>query len=324
MFLFFSLSFCYTNQTTSVADRRTAEIQEDRSSPSIERASGQNESSECNNHDEQQFNRTYIESKHAKNFASGPKPFKTFQDFLLDQNDEHGTPPESPMVEKTLYIDNGQWASTPSSLADSETAKIPENYISADVPYSDPSVQDMMHLTIADDNKAEIMGPFISVETKAVVLHQDSQVLTDKCSGEGEYLCKSFSVSDDSKEMELQDHMNHQPNLVVGGKVSVGHAYPHLPKPPPLPNSPSDSWLHRALPSMSSKNHSTRSYPGSPMQISNKHKAPKQNCVDPKWEMMVKTSKTQRGHHRYSEVQTTKCIPLLHYSFIHFIRTHKS
>ncbi|KAL3631545.1 hypothetical protein CASFOL_024529 [Castilleja foliolosa] len=72
--------------------------------------------------------------------------------------------------------------------------------------------------------------------------------------------------------------------------------YSRHPVPPPLPKSPSDSWLGRTLPSMSNKNPSLRLYPGPRNELP---KAP--TSGDIKWETMVKTTKVQRRHMHYSE-----------------------
>lgn len=67
-----------------------------------------------------------------------------------------------------------------------------------------------------------------------------------------------------------------------------------------LPKSPSESWLKRTLPTISSKNSSSRSslaaHPCMSSQVS------KTSTLDPKWETIVKTSNVHTGHLRFSEV----------------------
>ncbi|KAL3632281.1 hypothetical protein CASFOL_025265 [Castilleja foliolosa] len=70
--------------------------------------------------------------------------------------------------------------------------------------------------------------------------------------------------------------------------------YARHPVPPPLPKSPSDSWLGRTLPSMSNKNSYLRLYPSPRNELSK--------------ETMVKTTKVQRRHMHYSE-ESLKSIP---------------
>ncbi|KAK6150012.1 hypothetical protein DH2020_017537 [Rehmannia glutinosa] len=67
------------------------------------------------------------------------------------------------------------------------------------------------------------------------------------------------------------------------------------PLPPPLPKSPSESWLWRALPSISLGNpfaHARRN-----SQLNSK----KGSATDAKWETIVKTSNLRHDHVRYSE-----------------------
>lgn len=77
--------------------------------------------------------------------------------------------------------------------------------------------------------------------------------------------------------------------------------YLEFPTPPPLPKSPSDSWLCRTLPSMSSKIAYLHSHIGIGTQPRN-HQTFKTQSTDAKWEMIVKTTKVHQQHHfRYAE-----------------------
>ncbi|KAJ8556132.1 hypothetical protein K7X08_022890 [Anisodus acutangulus] len=67
--------------------------------------------------------------------------------------------------------------------------------------------------------------------------------------------------------------------------------HPELPVPP-LPKSPSDSWLCRTLPSLSTKNASSRAYMGTGLNPNNQSSKPLSN--DPKWETIVKMTKKQQ------------------------------
>ncbi|CAN4117587.1 unnamed protein product [Withania somnifera] len=69
--------------------------------------------------------------------------------------------------------------------------------------------------------------------------------------------------------------------------------HPEFLVPPPLPKSPSDSWLCRTLPSLSTKNASSRAYTGSGLNPNNQSSKPLPN--DSKWETIVKMTKKQ--HH---------------------------
>ncbi|XP_012074181.1 uncharacterized protein LOC105635706 isoform X2 [Jatropha curcas] len=77
--------------------------------------------------------------------------------------------------------------------------------------------------------------------------------------------------------------------------------YSLLLLPPPLPKSPSESWLKRTLPAVSPKHPSLKSFAGMNayprVQASKLHSAD----ADPKWETIVKTSNVDNGHLRFSE-----------------------
>ncbi|XP_047313464.1 uncharacterized protein LOC124916751 [Impatiens glandulifera] len=64
------------------------------------------------------------------------------------------------------------------------------------------------------------------------------------------------------------------------------------PLTPPLPKSPSESWLWRAIPSISLK---------SPFQHHTKKQNGRLSTSSPNWETIVKTSNKHRDHVRYSE-----------------------
>lgn len=74
--------------------------------------------------------------------------------------------------------------------------------------------------------------------------------------------------------------------------------YLQLARPPPLPKSPSESWLWRTLPSISLRN------PFSQVQI--KKTGEKISASSAKWETIVKTSHVRHDHKRYSEELTSR------------------
>lgn len=80
--------------------------------------------------------------------------------------------------------------------------------------------------------------------------------------------------------------------------------YSRLHVPPPLPKSPSDSWLWRTLPSMSAKSSSLHSYLSAATNPQNQCSTA--HTSDIKWETTVKTASVQRRHIHYSEVSLFK------------------
>ncbi|XP_048230221.1 uncharacterized protein LOC8258769 isoform X2 [Ricinus communis] len=89
----------------------------------------------------------------------------------------------------------------------------------------------------------------------------------------------------------------------LGDQETPDSCYTLHPLPPPLPKSPSESWLKRTLPAVSSKHTSLKSFPG--MHAYPVVQAPKVQSPDLKWETIVKTSNVQCGHLRFSEEDGT-------------------
>ncbi|KAG6405113.1 hypothetical protein SASPL_132695 [Salvia splendens] len=75
---------------------------------------------------------------------------------------------------------------------------------------------------------------------------------------------------------------------------------PRSPLPPPLPKSPSESWLWRTLPSIPLGNPFANSRRGSPLH-SKKLQGQKASATNSKWETIVKTSNSRHDHIRFSE-----------------------
>ena len=85
-------------------------------------------------------------------------------------------------------------------------------------------------------------------------------------------------------------------------KTPMGYYSLH-PLPPPLPKSPSESWLKHALLVVSSKHTFLGSSPGRHVYLI--FQASKVQSPDMKWEIIVKASNMQHGHLRFSEVSST-------------------
>lgn len=73
------------------------------------------------------------------------------------------------------------------------------------------------------------------------------------------------------------------------------------PLPPPLPKSPSESWLWQTLPSINPFTNSRGSSPIHPKKMGQKQKVSATNS-NAKWETIVKTSNLRQDHVRHSEV----------------------
>lgn len=100
--------------------------------------------------------------------------------------------------------------------------------------------------------------------------------------------------------------INHKVDLEKGQLVKVGRqqssdgSYSKMLLALPSPKSPSESWLKRTLPVVSSKNSSLKASLAACVYTSSSDS--KTSSLDPKWERVVKTSNIQNGRLRFSEV----------------------
>lgn len=95
-----------------------------------------------------------------------------------------------------------------------------------------------------------------------------------------------------------QDSDINTKQIVVVDDVDSGNGGSVVcPLPPPLPKSPSESWLWRALPLVSMRNPLLHSNLGAYSQ-STTH-----DSYNTKWETIVKTSNLHDDHVRYSQVK---------------------
>ncbi|XWS41117.1 hypothetical protein CRYUN_Cryun17cG0052900 [Craigia yunnanensis] len=98
------------------------------------------------------------------------------------------------------------------------------------------------------------------------------------------------------RKIELESYLQ----MKSSNQESSHGGYLKLPLAPPLPKAPSESWLKRTLPTVSSRNSSSRSCIGTCNYIGTQ--ASTALSGDPKWEAMVRSSNVHHGHLRFSEV----------------------
>ncbi|KAG8386799.1 hypothetical protein BUALT_Bualt03G0186400 [Buddleja alternifolia] len=198
--------------------------------------------------------------------SSYVKVFKTFQELLMA---EEGSPEESDSaVEKTLYVDTIQKVESPCMRSSSSEENEGINIKSTDQRHIiDSSIEDSVDKW---KPKWDLEMP------KAFGENQD------------------FTTTENTEvaEKDASENLENQLSRTITPESS-NKKYSEFPVPPPLPKSPSDSWLWRTLPTMSTKNVSQRSHPQKPV-----FKAP---SSDIKWEAIVKSTKVQRPNLRYSE-----------------------
>ncbi|MCL7024197.1 hypothetical protein MKW94_001373 [Papaver nudicaule] len=197
----------------------------------------------------------------------------------------------SPAVEKTLYIDSGLLLEAPNSNSSSSNFK-------DNVSETVLRIQGMEETSLAElflqDNNGEL-----DISKKGSLSEPKSS----------DFVSSEFNFSTDRSNHE--DNMDESRALVcsdvpVKGGIEFDKSEPlstedegnlslvcfvAAPLPPPLPKSPSESWLLRTLPTVSSRNAA---------QFSRKQ-ALKRFSNDPKWETIVKTSNVSHSNLRFSE-----------------------
>ncbi|RDX83699.1 hypothetical protein CR513_35352, partial [Mucuna pruriens] len=107
-------------------------------------------------------------------------------------------------------------------------------------------------------------------------------------------LASSKVVGDTKIDSESQLRMK------LGQRETSNASSLKLPLSLPSPKAPSESWLKRTLPTVSSRNITLRSNLAAHFHASTQ--TPKTTLSDPTWERIVKSSKVNRGHLQFSEV----------------------
>uniref|UniRef100_A0A5B7BZ72 DUF688 domain-containing protein n=1 Tax=Davidia involucrata TaxID=16924 RepID=A0A5B7BZ72_DAVIN len=269
-------------------------------------------------HEEKRYFGIPEEAKNAgiNGFSSHKKGPCSFRDLLVDQSTEWEIGSASPMVEKTLYIDSVHKMESPNSNSRSSYVKGLSNSRENDweivakirgmeeTPSVDYSLKDIENSNIMDEEV--ILQPKSLKPANSSLLSfsdksdQEMGMEILKGSGQDQVLHQECITSTNSKlpDNGNLDFKDQQPPEVENVENSHG-SYSQFPLPPPLPKSPSESWLWRTLPSMSSRNPSSRSYLGT--QSNPRNHAAKTASVDPRWETIVKTTKVQHQHLRFPE-----------------------
>jgi hypothetical protein len=122
-----------------------------------------------------------------------------------------------------------------------------------------------------------------SLSDKANMMDEQSKALV--CIG----ATTDGNVNSDGEQISIEDDQGHVKNSIV-----------QTPLPPILPKTPSESWLWRTLPSISSQKPPSHLYQGTSFQ--RKWQDPKMSSTNTKWETIVKSSHLHNDHVRFSEV----------------------
>lgn len=210
---------------------------------------------------------------------------------------KQGSGPMSPAVEKTLYIDTVDnaklsFSNSSSSVtqewidsADEDVETSLERRGSEDTTNTEPVFQDIKCLNIS--NKGATLDTLVSVDavisSMSATSHPKGQEVTSENSGQNQGIDRRSSL--ECSKLTTVANLNISSDKILEadglGNADASSVSIH----PPLPKSPSDSWLWRKLPSISSRK-----------------KDPKISSTDTKWETIVKASHLYHDRARYSEV----------------------
>lgn len=174
---------------------------------------------------------------------------------------------------------------------------------------SDKSIHDV-HMAVMDGSRQDEDNTQVSNTLTSPKVDKDGKIdlesRSDKKLGNLEsshvFIQDSNGVVAGNGRIDLESQ---QCRKLSNKESSIG-CYTQLLLPPPLPKSPSESWLKRTLPIVSSRNSSSRSPLG--MHLHSRVQASKTLSDDPKWETIVRTANIQHGHLRFSEVNHVTCL----------------
>ncbi|KAK4762218.1 hypothetical protein SAY87_030102 [Trapa incisa] len=116
-------------------------------------------------------------------------------------------------------------------------------------------------------------------------------------------------ASDCGKEASMAKPSTSERESAAEGK-SKNNANLNFHLPPPLPKTPSDSWLSRTLHSVSSQSPSSSEAPSGTKIVLNRAIASKSPPAETKWETIVRTSNIHHEHLRFSKVVSSAILPI--------------
>ncbi|KAH7858748.1 hypothetical protein Vadar_027569 [Vaccinium darrowii] len=220
--------------------------------------------------------------------ANGIENFKGTKDVSGHQRYKPVSGSIIPAVEKTLYVDSVNIVEQP--LSDSISSRKESLASGKDFSTSESFLRQMRHPDIFEGGS--ISMALVSVDNEKSSSARIPNVRSQEAGREGWRLdqgrdhetraldCLKLDptgiVDANKGGISKEDD---QGNLIVGSMLS--------PLPPPLPKSPSESWLWKTLPSIALWHQ--------------KKQRSKESETGTKWETIVKTSNVHHDHARYSE-----------------------
>ncbi|WOG98451.1 hypothetical protein DCAR_0417794 [Daucus carota subsp. sativus] len=241
------------------------------------------------------------------------KGFRTFKELLADTNSNEEVDIRSPVIEKTLHVDIIHKVESPSmcsyslemkgipklnadTLKDIEKCMLVENNHSADSSHKDAEnfivklKEDYIKVT-AQKHVADFTATSLAERSEQV---SANKLLKDSapCRSPTKDLAtamKTEALDDVNKDSEIR-------SLNAEDARKPKENYSMFSSPPPLPKSPSDSWLSRTLPTIVSKAPSLQAQSGKTILPAPGNHTSNKSSADQKWATVVKSS---RVHHRH-------------------------
>ncbi|XP_022898728.1 uncharacterized protein LOC111412165 [Olea europaea var. sylvestris] len=230
--------------------------------------------------------KSYFHGRNANKIASSRKLCKALQDVSRNHVNRKVSCSPGDAVEKTLYID---------AATKTDSSKPDKNFDSSD-----------KNLKPSNESRpTEEKGPVKSsdIDTSSWDNLGEGKSRSPKLSGSTDMVIPNQSFDQESRSVDCSK-VHSDANFAVNNKQDreqddqrdADSASLKSPLPPPLPKSPSESWLWRTLPSISLPNpfsHSGQYHPKKQTQTS--------VANDYTWETIVKTSNSRHDHVRCSE-----------------------
>lgn len=241
--------------------------------------------------------------------SSPGKQCMNFRELLASEGGEWESGSTGPVAERTLYVDYVQLVRPQDPSTHSSDSMVPSNHDDLEAKNAA-----LLKSTCPETWQSDLpCDKMIAMEEEELKKHVNpvpcdmsdcrAQVRTMKSSGnEREFTAEAKAKNSEEAYNDGKINLDSQSvTNSVGREISlVSSLNFHLP--PPLPKSPSDSWLSRTLHAVSSKSSSSAETPLSTNIVLSRAIASKSPPTETKWETIVRTSNTHHGHLRFSKV----------------------
>ncbi|KAM3287166.1 hypothetical protein P3S67_020596 [Capsicum chacoense] len=210
---------------------------------------------------------------------------RRLHEVLSNQTNSREVDVLTPFVEKTLYIDIVHKMDSSVKLQDEDVEILEQMteqkpFVDSSLDLSEASLKTYLQRKADFNPPRSAEKPNSEKEMKASIAAGQAQ----DCYQDGMTLAKP----DADGRAKTRKLIQRKEKLENSCKVHPEFLVP----PPPLPKSPSDSWLCRTLPSLSTKNASSRAYISIGLNPNDQSSKPLPN--DSKWETIVKMTKKQQ------------------------------